>query len=313
MEKLLTHWRDHLKIHRAAELFPRMTDDELAELGNDIKKNGLASPIILWSPGFQGDGMGKRPRYVLDGINRLDAMQRMGIQIITSKGGLDELLFETRYEKKIDSGIKPATDPYAYVVSANINRRHLTAEQKRELAAKLLDINPNKSDRQIGDMIKADHKTIGRVRREKERRGDIPHVKARTDTKGRSQPSKVSKKAKPVPVKESTVECPDCDGTGIEQDTATLTIDKPCAPRRQRVSVNKVDIDNVEQAARLLAEHNAVLAEHNAVLENKNRVLETKILGLESENAELIKQNAELRARLPKVDDDDIPPLRRDH
>jgi hypothetical protein len=33
-------WRDHLKIHPAAELFPRMSDAELDELTKDIKKRG---------------------------------------------------------------------------------------------------------------------------------------------------------------------------------------------------------------------------------------------------------------------------------
>ena len=37
------------------------------------------------------------------------------------------------------------TDPYAYVISANIRRRHLTAEQKRELIAKLIKATPEKA------------------------------------------------------------------------------------------------------------------------------------------------------------------------
>jgi len=36
----VTSWRDHLKVHPAAELFPRMTEAELRELGEDIKRNG---------------------------------------------------------------------------------------------------------------------------------------------------------------------------------------------------------------------------------------------------------------------------------
>jgi hypothetical protein len=40
-------------------------------------------------------------------------------------------------------------DPYAFVISANIRRRHLTAEQKRDLIAKVLKAQPRKSNRQI--------------------------------------------------------------------------------------------------------------------------------------------------------------------
>jgi hypothetical protein len=70
------NWRDYLPIHPAAELFPRMTDAELDEIAKDIKKRGLQQPIVLWSPGYEEDGKNDRPRYVLDGINRLDACER---------------------------------------------------------------------------------------------------------------------------------------------------------------------------------------------------------------------------------------------
>jgi hypothetical protein len=33
--------RDHLPVHPAADLFPLMSEPELRELGEDIKKNGL--------------------------------------------------------------------------------------------------------------------------------------------------------------------------------------------------------------------------------------------------------------------------------
>jgi len=54
-------WRDVLQIHPAAELFPLMTPDELHALGEDIKKNGLTSPIVLWRSHPQA------PAQLLDG------------------------------------------------------------------------------------------------------------------------------------------------------------------------------------------------------------------------------------------------------
>src|SRR5215471_11412447 len=59
-------------------------------------------------------------------------------------------------------------DPYAYVVSANAHRRHLTREQKRELIEKLLRAQPDKSDRQIAATVKASPTTVGTVRTELE-------------------------------------------------------------------------------------------------------------------------------------------------
>jgi hypothetical protein len=96
----------------------------------------------------------------------------------------------------IAAGVEPTyrpftgEDPGAFVVSANIRRRHLTHEQKLELIEKLLSAHPNKSDRQIAETTKTDHKTVGKVRRAKVARGEIPHVETKTDTKGRQQPSK---------------------------------------------------------------------------------------------------------------------------
>jgi hypothetical protein len=48
-------WRDLWSIHPAADLFPRMTPDELRALGEDIIKNGLTSPIALWRSDPKGE------------------------------------------------------------------------------------------------------------------------------------------------------------------------------------------------------------------------------------------------------------------
>ena len=66
------NWRDHLPVHLAAELFPLMSEAELRELGEDIKKTRLRNPVDLWR-----DADGKV--YLLDGRNRLDAMEMVGI------------------------------------------------------------------------------------------------------------------------------------------------------------------------------------------------------------------------------------------
>src|SRR5262245_18311412 len=67
-------WCDVLPIDPAAEPFPLMTPDELQALGEDIKKNDLKIPVTVWG------GKGK-PLQLLDGRNRLDAMEAVGIPI----------------------------------------------------------------------------------------------------------------------------------------------------------------------------------------------------------------------------------------
>jgi hypothetical protein len=148
-----------LTFHLLAELFPLMEGEEFDALVADIKANGLCEPITLL------DGK------ILDGRNRYCACLAAGVEpdIIKGDGAID--------------------DPAAYVISANIRRRHLSAEQRRDLIAKLIRAQPEKSNRQIAKTAKVDDKTVGSVRRELEGRAEIPHVDKRADTKGRKQPA----------------------------------------------------------------------------------------------------------------------------
>ena len=81
-------------------------------------------------------------------------------------------------------------NPYDRVLSLNIHRRHLTAEQKRELIARVLKAKPEASNNQIAKQVKANDKTVAKVRSELEARSEIPNVDTRTDTKGRKQPAR---------------------------------------------------------------------------------------------------------------------------
>jgi hypothetical protein len=163
--------RDVLKVHPAADLFPMMPADELKALGEDIKKHGLREPIILYED------------MILDGRNRYRACIEAGVVPTFRLGGQWP-------PEQINLARPLITDPYAYVISANIHRRHLTPDQKRDLIGKLLKATPEKSNRQIAEQVKADHKTVGSVRETMEGRGEIPHVDERADTKGRKQPAK---------------------------------------------------------------------------------------------------------------------------
>jgi ParB-like chromosome segregation protein Spo0J len=163
-----------LKFHPIADIFPLMEGADFDALVADIKANGLNEDIVLY------DGM------ILDGRNRYRACLAAGWY----PAQIDQRLLVGDSMLDADRWID---DPAAYVISANIHRRHLTAEDKRVIIAKLLEAQPEKSDRQIAGTVKTDHKTVGTVRAELEGRGEIPHVEARTDTKGRKQPAKKAK------------------------------------------------------------------------------------------------------------------------
>jgi hypothetical protein len=159
-------WRDHLKVHPAAELFPLMSPDELRELANDIRAHGLRTPAVLQYPGGTP--------VLVDGRNRLDALALLGAEVAPNNSAIFE-------------HIPDDADPYTVVISANVHRRHLTAEQKREVIAKLLKATLERSNRHLAKVLKVDDKTVASVRREMEGRAEIPHVAMRTDSKGRQQ------------------------------------------------------------------------------------------------------------------------------
>jgi hypothetical protein len=90
---------------------------------------------------------------LLDGRNRLDALETIGLPVINANGRLNPI--SVGYQN-----IEDKVDPYGYVKSGNIHHRHLTNEQRRELIVEPLKAGPTKSNRQIAAVTKADHKTV---------------------------------------------------------------------------------------------------------------------------------------------------------
>jgi ParB-like chromosome segregation protein Spo0J len=156
------------KFHPLADIFPMIEGSDLAALVTDIDARGLIEPIVLF------EGM------ILDGRNRYEAAKRAKIK------------FTEQSFRQLSEG----QDPKAYVISANIHRRHLNAEQKRDLLAQLIKASPEKSDRQIADVAKVDHKTVGAVREGLETTGEIPQSGSRKGKDGKTRKTK-AKKAKP--------------------------------------------------------------------------------------------------------------------
>jgi hypothetical protein len=94
-------------VHPLAELIPPMSDDEFAELREDIKENGLREAVTV----FEGK--------LLDGRHRARACEELEIEPPTRA-----------YE---------GDDPAEYVISLNLRRRHLTIGQRATAALALLD------------------------------------------------------------------------------------------------------------------------------------------------------------------------------
>jgi len=159
--------------HPAAQLFPLMSAVEFQLLKADIELHGLREPISLLG--------GK----ILDGRNRYRACRELNIPVHV-----------------VDCDAAAVGNPTDYVLSKNLHRRHLTAEQKRAVIAAVLKEAPEKSNRRVAEQVKVDDKTVATVRTEMERRAEIPHVEKRTDSKGREQPASKDRPARAAARKE---------------------------------------------------------------------------------------------------------------
>jgi len=96
------------EMHEYCKLFPPMPEDQFNALKDDIRDNGLRHPIVLFE------------NKILDGRHRYLACLRLGRQPV--------------------SVIYDGNDPLGFVISHNLNRRHLDESQRAMIAARLANI-----------------------------------------------------------------------------------------------------------------------------------------------------------------------------
>jgi hypothetical protein len=159
----------------AAKYGGNLDEKELDALARDIETNGQRFPIVVHNG------------QILDGVQRCRACQQ-----------LNKEPKAVPYDAEMHGG--EDKDIEAFIISANIHRRHNT-KRKREFIAALLKADPTKSNRQVAKEAGSNHHTVKRVRAKEERRGTVSHVEKRKDSKGRNQSaSKPSKGRLPVPL-----------------------------------------------------------------------------------------------------------------
>lgn len=98
-----------MKAHPAADIFPMMSDEELASLAADIKAHGQNLPITT----IVEDG----ETLILDGRNRARACEIARVPVMSAAYG--------------------GEDPFSFVVSANLRRRHLSISERALLSAQV--------------------------------------------------------------------------------------------------------------------------------------------------------------------------------
>jgi hypothetical protein len=189
-------------VHPAAKMLPMMADAEIGELAADIKQNGLVEPVVFWCDNTaqkesgQIWGLEYCPRYLLDGRSRIAALNRLGWPLDDQRCRTKEPQSPIRLlpawkrqppESRTFLGQFYCTpilgawpwrylDPWAYVLSVNVRRRHLTQEQRRRVVEDMVRRRPDLTDRALAKLALADHKTAAAGRAKAEASGEIPHI-----------------------------------------------------------------------------------------------------------------------------------------
>lgn len=107
--------KDKLEFHPVANIMPMMSSTEFEALKLDVKANGLREPIVIYQD------------KIIDGRNRYNACLEVGIKPIFK---------EYKGEEK---------DLIDFVISLNINRRHLTKSQLSCLAVENIEYYEKKT------------------------------------------------------------------------------------------------------------------------------------------------------------------------
>ena len=128
------------EFHELANLFPLVEGEDYSALIEDIRDHGILNPITL----YQGR--------ILDGRNRYRAAKESG----------------HKFTPRDFVELAPNVDAREYVLSANVQRRQLKPEQRRQLVAKLIRKTPTESNRAIAKLAACDDKTVADERRKME-------------------------------------------------------------------------------------------------------------------------------------------------
>ena len=98
-----------VRFHEYANLFPMMQGAELDALRDDVRRNGVREPVVML-----GDA-------ILDGRNRYMCARDLGMAYPVREFDGD--------------------DPLAFVISANLVRRHLSESQRASIAARIANMD----------------------------------------------------------------------------------------------------------------------------------------------------------------------------
>ena len=144
------------------QFMPRLSDDEYTALEKSIVEHGVQVPIIV-----------DEDRAVIDGHHRKEIADRLGIDC------------PRRFAMDLTGEQKRTL-----ALSLNLDRRHLSREQKQQLVRGSIKADPHLSDRQHAERTGVSPSTVGFHRGQLEAAGAVSNLDTRTDSLGRQQPAR---------------------------------------------------------------------------------------------------------------------------
>ena len=140
------------------QVVPPLSAEEFAALKADIARRGVVVPVECDEEGN-----------ILDGHHRVRACQELGI---------------ARWDKIVRRDLGDDRAKREHARALNLVRRHLSAEQKRDVIAGQLRDTPERADQWIADGLGVSDKTVTDVRLELVANSEIPSSLPRVDRNG---------------------------------------------------------------------------------------------------------------------------------
>jgi len=161
---------DQLQAHPSQFLFHDLGGAEWDELVKDVQARGIQQPITVSTR--TGEAV------IVDGHQRARAAREAGLASVPA----------------VESHFEDEREETLALVMANVRRRHLTREERRQVIAQMLKLYPGKSNRQHAESLGVDHKTVKVQRKEMESTGEIPQLEKTVGADGKTRTANPARK-----------------------------------------------------------------------------------------------------------------------
>jgi hypothetical protein len=321
------HWRAYVGVSPELEALkiPKRSGAEREAAFEDLQARGFNVPVIGWRPPAWVDDRREDCLIDADAIDRLDIAEEKGLLVIqwhkdSPRGTpywsfyISTLLDEDGEEvlKEIQFRyVHTEPDIFAAIAECNLGKVRWTRAEQRNIRYRYIVANPNKTDRQLARLLGCDHTTVGDLRNEGIRLGEIPQSVPRVGRDGRTYTAYGSEEQTDQE-REVSTEKPSRSGADEQQDAErdSVSVETPEVSGNDSspspsVTTGEAPIE-VPQSVEILPPIGST-SNGSAGTESEKRLTPKKALALSKSAgalAELIRKTpeAELAAQLATID-----------